>query len=614
MNSLTTRKFLTSVVGLLALLTVLVIVNFAASRFYHRFDITEAKLYSLTDGTQKMLQNLPADVTLKFFYSSSLKGQPTALTAFADRVKDLLREYVNASKGAITLEIYDPKLDSDEEEWALKYGLRRMPISAQAENEGYFYLGIVAESLGENAALPFVDLRRERYLEYDVSQLIYQVLHPEKKTIGVISSLPITGTSQMDMYGMQSKGVEKPWVIINELKRNYKVKEIDPQVGAIGEGVDLLFIVHPKNWPEETLTAIDQFIMKGGKALFFVDPLCTADRDEHDPIMPFGASDANTLFQAWGFTIDPNLVVADRDYPTLLSSQNGGQEKNPLWLSFYGDAFNHDEIVTAQLDTILMPLAGRIKPNADAKVTISPLVSTSLSASLVSKAEVFADANNLKFKEAVVEKMPVIAKVSGIFESAFQGQSNLLSRAETENTIFVFADVDMLHDQYNLRQIGFLGMQAYQPLNNNFTLVLNAVNQLCGDGNLIAIRARDSFERPFTVVRDLEKKAQNEWLDKERMLSEEYSKLQQTLTELQMQRDDSQRMIVSPEQEKKIKEFQAQRRDIAHQLKIVRRNLNRDKEILGFKLKLFNILLIPVVVSVIGIVLSLIHQYKVRKR
>jgi len=229
--------------------------------------------------------------------------------------------------------------------------------------------------------------------------------------------------------------------------------------------------------------------------------------------------------------------------------------------------------------------------------------------------DVFQEAGDLRMKfNSDVKNYPLAAKISGQFESAFGGVTNLLAYSEVDNTIVVFADADMLCDQYNIRQIGFMGMQAYQPLNNNFTLILNAVNQLSGDQNLIAIRARDSYERPFKVVQKLEKEAQNEWLSKEQALSQQYETLQRQLFELQQQKDDSQRMIVSPEQEKKIKEFQAQRQKVARELKMVRRNLNHDKERLGFILKLFNIALIPLIVCLIGIFLAIRHQYKVKQR
>ena len=509
----------------------------------------------------------------------------------------------------------DPKLDSDEEEWALKYGLRRVSFGANPDSDGFFYFGIVAEALDQNAALPVVDISRERYLEYDVSQLIYQVLHPQKKTIGVLSSLPITGTDPDEMYGANSKGVSQPWIIINELKRNYSVVKIRPEEGKIPEGIDLLLVVHPKAWPDDTMIAIDQFVMKGGKAIFFVDPLCTADRDERNPMMPFGASDANVLFEKWGFSITEKKVVADLDYPTILSNGTGGQEKNPLWLSPTGESFNANEIMTAQLDRLLMPLAGAIIAKANAKTTLTPLVSTSLNASLIDLMDVFQEASDLRMKfNSDVKNYPLVAKISGQFESAFAGRTNLLQYAQGDNTIVVFADADILCDQYNIRQVGFMGMQAYQPLNNNYTLILNAINQLSGDQNLIAIRARDSYERPFTVVRELEKKAQNEWLSKEQSLSQQYENLQRQLFELQQQKDESQRMIVSPEQEKKIKEFQVQRQKIARELKQVRKNLNRDKEKLGFELKLLNIVLIPLLVCLVGIFLAVRHQYRVKKR
>ena len=622
MNRFFSRNFLSSVVAVIALFIIIVFINFLSGKFYSRADITEDNLYTLSDGTLNMIKNLPEDVALKFFYSADLPNLPPALKNYAARVKDLLDEYVNNSDGNIQLEEFNPKPDSDAEEWAQKYGVAGSPLNP-LDYENKFFFGVVAEAVDKHAAIPFLDPQREKFLEYDLSYLIFQVTHPEKKTVGIISSLPVTGTeAQPFVMGAQSRPKPSPpWVFVQELKKTFDVVEIETNAVALPKKLNLLLVIHPKDLAEETKFAIDQFVLNGGKAVFFVDPFCNVDTSSGPMGMSFpGSSELNDLFNAWGFDVPDKKIVVDMEHPTTVSIGRGRAEKSPAWITADVSMFNPDDIMCAELDRLLFPVAGFIKKLEKSNCEITPLVRTSKKAM---KTDAFAA---MRGNEEIVnnfvsenKQFTLAAKISGAFNSAFTNgapknvaTTNLLKTAVGSNTVVVIADVDLLADQFNFQELNIFGFTAHRPFNNNIDFVLNGADQLCGDDNLISIRSRAKFDRPFTVVDELERRAQQKWLDHEKELSAELQRVQQALNEMQMKKDKSQRFIISEEQQKKIQEFKQKQIEIAKQLKNVRKNLRKDIEDLGFRLKFYNMALVPILVCFFGIGLALYRRYKIK--
>ena len=620
MNHIFSKKFMSSLVGVLALLVILVIINVIAAKVYFRADVTEDKIYSLSRGTRAMLTNLTEDVTLKFFYSSSLSDLPPGIKLYANRVKDLLKEYQNNGGGSITVEYYDPKLDSDEEEWAQKYGVAANPINPMVYDE-LLYFGLVAESLDQTATLPILDPKRERYLEYDVSQLIYRVLHPEKKTIGVISSLEVTG-SQGPAYMMSPQKKKDPWVIIQELKKIYTVINISTNVAVIENDIDILLVIHPKNSSSSLQYAIDQYVMNGGKTVFFVDPFCTVDQTASGMGYPVpGSSDLNQLFNAWGLTVPKEMIVADLDNSTTIAVGQNRAEKSPIWITASGDMFNQNEISSADLGTMILPVIGHIEAETNDAISIVTLVDSSTNAMAMSTYAARTSAASIKRQfVSAGKKFNFAVKAQGTFTTAFPngqpGTTNTVDQVKatsSPNTCVIVADVDMLADQFNIQQMNVLGMRTFQRFNNNHDFVFNVIDQLVGDENLISIRSRANTERPFTVVQELERRAQDKYLVKEKELAAKYDQARQRLAELQAQKDESQKLIVTDQQRQEIEQWQNQRIEISRELKEVRKNLTRDKESLGVRLKVYNIVLMPVIVCLFGIGLAIYRHYKVKR-
>ncbi len=622
MKHLLTRRVLTSAAGVTALAVLLVCVNFIARAMYVRADLTADKIYSLSSGTRQMLKDLPEDVTLKLFYSRTIGNQDPYMKAYAERVKDLLREYQTYGRGAVSVETFDPAPDSDEEEWAQKFGVAGNPVNPLQPDE-LFYFGLVAEAANQHQTIAMLAPQRERFLEYDVSRLIYQVLNPRKKTVGIASSLKVAGSeTPRFMMRMGPQDDAKPWVFVQELRKTYDVVTIGTNDTMIPPAVDVLLVIHPKNFPDELLFAIDQYVLGGGKTIIFVDPACSADSE--DTGMGFrmpGASNLERLFSAWKIEV-PNKAVLDMDNPTTVSMGANRAEPVPSWITVTGEMLNEDDVIAAQLNLLVIPVASHIR-NLDAEQnTLTPLIMTSPN---VMERDVFSSQGSVReAREGFVsanERFNLAARISGTFATAFPdgnpaapGETNgVLRRAAQPATLIVIADVDLLADQFNFQEINVFGFKAYRPFNNNIDFVLNAVDQLSGDDNLISIRSRAKFERPFTVVKELERTAQERWLAHEQQLSEELQTLRGNLAELQAQRDDQQRFILTAEQQEKIEQFRQRQIEVAKQLKGVRKNLRKDIDELGLRLKLYNMALMPLGVCLFGIGLAVYRHYRVKQ-
>ena len=620
MTHILTKRIFSSAIGVVALVAIFVGINILAKAVYVRTDITQDRQYSLSRGTLNILKDLPEDVTIKFFYSDSMPEQDTFIRAYSERVKDILREYENNGGGSLKVEMIDPKPYSDEQEAAQKYGVAGNPLNP-LDLDTMLYFGLVVEALDQHQVIPVFMPDREEFLEYDITRMIWQVLHPEKKTIGILSSLPVMGMAapppMMMMMMREQPAAQPPWMFVNELKKTYNVVPVTTNMPGIPPAVSLLMVIHPNDLPDSALYAIDQFVLRGGRLMVFVDPMCNIDaKDPGFGMRMPGNSSLNRLLEAWGARVEDGKVVFDVNNPTTLNDGQGGAQKHPAWISVSGDMFNRNDIVSSPVNIMLLPAAGRIMAAGTASNTIIPLISSSTNA--VTKDALSAMSGMMavvKDFTPLGEPLIMAAKISGVFKSAFPAgtTANGLTIAQSPNTVIVIADVDMLADPFNVREVEVFGQKVYQPLNNNIDFVLNAVDQLSGDDNLISLRSRAKSERPFTVVKGLEQKAQEEWLGIQKKLTEELDAVNARLGELQAKKDESQRYIISAEQKQELDEFNKKKIEISRKLREVLRNQNREINALGAVVKACNIVAVPALVCLAGIALALYRHYKVKQ-
>ncbi len=615
-----------SLAGLLALLVLLIAANLIIGAARLRKDFTQERLYTLSDNTRRILQQLEQPVTLKFFFNAGAPEIPMPLKYFAQQVEDLLREYQLAAGGRVLLENYNPEPDSDAEEWAERYGVA-------AQNLGMLgpplYLGLAAVSGDAHTVIPFIDPRDEAMLEYNITRMIARVTNPAKPVLGLISSLPVMGVQSMPfaMGGQPPPRNQPPWAAFSGLADDYEVRELTAEVEEIPADVDALLLVHPKNLSDQAQYAIDQFVLRGGRLLAFVDPLSLADaRSQEQPQMMMGmppqtSSDLGRLPKAWGVEWDAGQVVADINASTRVRQGEGGVDDSPLFLSLRPVNFQRDDLLMTRLDSLIMPMAGAFRGEGAEGLKLTPLIVSSEQSKTVPSmmAQMGGDMIRRDFQPGL-ERLPLALRLHGNFKTAFpEGKpakadagtnappataEESLQESAKPTTVILVGDVDMLYDHFCVQEINLFGYRGYQPINDNLNLFANALEQLSGAVELAEIRTRGRIERPFDRVLALQQEAQQRWMLQEKALQEKLEATRERLNALQSRKDQNQRYILSPEQEQEVQRFKAEQLRTQRELKQVRKNLREGIERLGVKVKAINILLVPILVGLAGILFA----------
>jgi len=598
-----------SAIGLAALFLILVAANFLVARVPARVDLTDGRLYTLSDGTRRILRNLESPVRVKLYMSQG-EAVPVPLRSFAQRVEDLVREFKAAAGDKIILERLDPKPDSEIEDTAQLEGIEPQQLMTGEQ----FYLGIAVSQLDRKQAIPGVSPQRERLLEYDLVRAIARVGSAERPKIGLMAGLPVLG-EKFNPFTRQSS---EPWVLANELKRDFEVKEVPLMAKEIDKDLNVLLLIHPRDVPPQTEYALDQFVMRGGKLIAFVDPY--AYFDQGGPQMPGmppqpSSSTLPTLFKAWGVTMEPGKVVSD-----VVFGSGGGARYTPTVLSLNRTAFSRDDVVTSQIETLLYAFGGALQiKNNDLKVV--ELVKSSPNSMLVDNlnATKSGDEATRGFKPSG-QPMPLAVRLTGKFKTAFPeglkeekdkpvaGTPAL--RESGDNSVIIVADVDLLADGAAIDVQEVFGRRIVVPSNGNLAFAIGMVEQFAAGNDLISLRSRAAAFRPLTVVRELEAEAQKEYFGRIQSLEEEKQKTQARLQELQKAQGGAAKgaQILSPEQQAELERFKKTYVETNLALKELRKNLRQDAEALVFWTKVANIALMPLLVALIGLLVAFFRR------
>ncbi len=626
------ETLLYSALGIAVLGIAVIAFNYIASKAKVRVDLTKEKLYTLSNGTRQILAKLDTPVRIRFYATRDNNAMPAIYSSYAQRVEDLLGEYRLAGNGKIEIEKLDPKPDTEAEESASLDGIDGQMVDMNDK----IYLGIAVSCVDQKAALPFLDVSKEQLLEYEISRAITQVIQAEKPVVGVMSSLPVFGQANDPMAMMRGwpRGAG-PWVFISELKRTFEVQQIDSSVESIDAKVKVLLLVHPKNLSDTALYAVDQFLLRGGKLIAFIDPLSVMDSAPGmNPLQrtQSASSSIDKLTKAWGLEFDSNKVLADMDYKTRIN-RGGRVEVMPAFLSLTKEGLNTNDVTTAQIDTVLIPFGGAITGEPVAGLKKDVLIKSSEKSQLVEKfvAE-FSSEQTAKDFVSSGKQMAIAVRLTGKFKSAFpdgkpvdkkeddkkdaaKPAGDSLKESKVESAVILVADTDMLADQFcaSVQELPIFGrMVSPGP---NLALVQNMVEQFAGDINLITVRSRATLNRPFTVVRKMEEEAEAAFRDRQRGLEKELQEAQSRLNELQAAKTDkSQRFILSPEQQQEIEKFKKRQSETKRELRDVRKQLRRSVESLQTRVKVANIALMPALVIAGGIALALYKRKQTAAR
>lgn len=616
-------------------LLVAVVLFFAVNIFSNasltqwRADLTENNLYTLSQGTRSILENLEEPVTLRFFLSREVVTGVPAIASYAQRVEDLLREYERQADGSLKLEIVDPEPFSEEEDLAQRHGLRSIPLSDGGDP---LYFGLVGtNSVDDTEVVPFFSPNREKLLEYDLTRMVYQLDQTEPPVVGLVSSLSLEAPEQMGQRRRQS------WLIVDQIEKLFTVQSIDVQSGGIPDEVDILMVVHPRGLGDRMLYAIDQFVLDGGRALIFVDPYMEVEargRGATD-----NGSDLEPLLAAWGLELVEGQVAADMQFAERVRYQRDQRQvvgEFPVWLNIQPDRFNAEDVVTANLGNVFLATPGILEKTAGSTgLDFIPLIETSSRADTIETALIsgaLTPAEIIEAYEPGSKTLTLAARIAGTAETAFpdgppasgdnngDGQADRLQSgqpAQTESgdvNAIVVADADLLHENFWAQRQSILGSQILVPTASNADFVINALENLTGNNDLISVRSRGEFTRPFTRVADIRQSAELKYRRKEQELLERLDETEQALLELERgRRGEPSQLVLTEEQQQEIERFRAEKVRIRKELRQVQHQLRKDIEALEGWLKFVNIGLLPLLIAAGATVVS-VQRTRRRKR
>jgi ABC-type uncharacterized transport system involved in gliding motility auxiliary subunit len=624
-----------------------------------RLDVTDQKLYTLSKGTLNILGKVQQPIKLKLFYTrTAVMKAPDQIRFFNSYyyfVESLLQEYAKSSKGMVELVVIDPRPYSDEEAEALRYGIKKFPIS---EEENFFFGLVVQTQFGVTKSIPFFSPDRQNFVEYDISYLIDTAMARQKKRIGVLSSLPVMGdetTGYMaQMMQMQGQQPKPAWSIIQQLRQQYEVSKIEAAVDEIKD-VDILMVIHPKKLSEKTLFAIDQFVLKGGRTMVFVDPYSVVDRPSKMEMQmmqtaPSSSSDLNILLAGWGVEMPEKTFAGDRSLALEAAlTQDSRPTKIIGFLQLTRDCMNHDSVITANLNQVRVLFAGVLKPtfqdqnDAVHHVQVTPLMQTTDRGNAWKGDQIemmlqYAPSELIKQFTDGTKPVMMGYLLSGRFKSNFPNGIDVpvdankpdeqdktseanaakmkpatkhiagLKDASAEGTVVVFADVDFISDIIAYQK-SFFGSSV---VGDNAAMVMNTVEDLTGSTDLIAMRSRGSFQRPFVVVDKIEQEAEKQTAEEEAAINAQIAGFQQELQKIVSSAKEGEDKLVETSILEKKKDIEGKIHDAQRKLRNVKMERRRSIEKLGGKLRDINTWLAPAAILVVAIVLGI--RRSVRRR
>ncbi|HWA31368.1 MAG TPA: Gldg family protein [Rhizomicrobium sp.] len=571
-----------------------------------KLDLTENGQFTLSDGTRHIIDRIQEPVTLRFFYSRKVAADYAQINAYAQRVRDMLEQYANRSGGKIVVQEVDPEPFTPEEDEATSNGLTGAPTDSGET----VYFGLVAtNTVGDKEVVPFFTADREPYLEYDLSSLIYRLTHLKKSKVAILTSLPLDGGG---MQVMMQGGAPQPNMIYAQLQQSYDTQMLPPDFTAIPSDVNVLVIVQPGDLHVQQKLAIDQFVLKGGHVLAFVDPNSeiAAQGGQGGP----SSSDLPELFRAWGIVYNPDKVLGDEELAQVVQTSGDPRtptSRYPIWLHLNADNFNHTDQVTSALQTLNLASAGALSPEKGATTTFTPLVSSSGKAGLLDAAQVRALVRPQALWDLIRpagSPYTIAARISGPAKTAFPQIAKIKSAKDIN--VIVMADTDIFDDRFWVHVQDMLGRRIASPFADNAAFVLNAVENLTGSSDLISLRTRASSDRPFTVVKQMQAEAQAQYQQEADGLQARLTDTEQRLHALEQGQsaNGQQSNKLTPAQQDEVQRFKRDLIQTRAQLREVQASLRADIDALGTVLAFINIALVPILVAIFALVLAYVRR------
>lgn len=587
-----------------------------------RIDLTENNLYTLSEGTKNLLEDIDEPINLYFYFSDEATAGMPSLRSYAARVREMLEEFEDQAGDRIRLRTIDPLPFSEEEDRAAQFGLQGVGLGSTTDP---VYLGLAGtNSVGDEEVISFFQPDKEAFLEYDIARLISTLANPERSVIGLVSGVDMGG-----QFDPQRQQMLPPWMVYQQAQQLFEIRNLGTSFTEIGEDVGLLWIVQPKDLPTDTLYAIDQFVMRGGKALIFVDPVADTDPASTEGMPqgmpPMGQGSAlPALFDAWGVEFSEDQVVADAQLALQISGMDGRPVYHYGYLGVTDAYMSADDIITADLNVVNLATAGYLAMAEDAAATMEPLLLSSEATETMAatRFSFLPDPSSLQTDFVPGGQQYVLAaRISGNLQSAYpdgpppdavssadedapapESAAEHINESVQPANLIIVGDVDMLGDNLWVQVQNFFGQRIANTFASNGAFAINALENLAGSSDLIGVRSRASFTRPFTRVEELRVEAEAKFRETEERLQAELDETERRLAELQSAREDSGSLLLTAEQQAEIDRFIDQRAEIRRELRAVQRGLDEDIEQLGTVLKIINIALMPLLLAIVVLI------------
>jgi len=627
------------------MLVMVVLVNVISGHLKTRIDLTSEKLYTLSEGTKQILGELDTDVEIRFYATRDEKVMPPNFKNYISHIEDILDEYSQYAGGHLSIKKFNPEPDSDAADLANLDGVTGQALSF----DDRIYLGLAISMLDKTVALPFLDPTREKLLEYDLTRAITQVTVDDKPVVGVMSALPVFGQQPNPMMAQmgQAPPQQPAWFIIDQLQQDFEVRELQLTADSIDADLDLLVVIHPKDITDATQYAIDQFLLGGGQLIAFLDAMAIVDQTpspQGNNMLgpPPSTSNMEKLLKAWGLEFETTKIAADRLFAREISFQRGAPPQiQPGILFMDPNGISSDDVITSQIDQLLIPFPGVFKGTAVDGLEQSVLLHTSKESQLVDAFMARLSGQNImkEFKSDDKE-YPLAIRLNGTFKTAFpdgkplavdapveddldkedseiKPESPSLTESKDGASVVLFGDADFIYDNFSVQRQNFLGAQMVQLLNGNLPLAQNVVEQMAGDSRLISVRSRATMNRPFTRIRDMEVEAAKAYQARINELEEKKRDAEQKINDIQRTRQDAgqgQRFVMTPEQQKELENLRENNKKVTEDLKVMRRNLRKDIDSLQNRLKWINIAGMPFLITIGGIFIALVKRKRTAAR
>ena len=618
-----------AIAGLTLLLILFLSVNVLSSGWLTsaRLDLTKDKLYTLSESTIKLLKDVKEPVTFRLYLSGGLAQAVPHLGIYANRVRDLLLEYQSVSNGKVKLEVLDPAPFSSIEDRAVAAGLRGIPAVSGGDN---MYFGLVGSNTTDDIeTIPFIQIDREAFLEYDLSKMLYALVTSKPTVVGIVSTLPTDGTMKVTATGRQEPVA--PYVVRNQIGELFETRFLGKEIDEVPSDVNVLMVVHPKNQSARTIFAIDQYMLAGGKAIIFVDPFAEVEGMQGQMLgSTIGGSSLEKVFKVWGIEYDINTVVGDRLSARKVLPEAGNRPIEYLpWLELRGPSLDRSSPITSGIDVVALASAGHLSVKDNSSLKITPLLISSPGAGLIDSKKVQGFRNPKKLlREFKADKKQYIlaGRVTGSVQTAFPDgvpapgkdqdgklvevnpwQRPILAQSESPLDVIVVADADILADRFWVIMRDFAGQRVPVPTANNGDFVLNSIEALAGSSSLMELRGRGSASRPFKVLQDIQKTASQKFEDKERGLRQTITKTEKKLQQLRRRNPESSAKVASERDRREMEKMQREILGFRSELRKVRRSLTQDYQRLEMQLWFLNIALVPILLIIFSIALSVIR-------